>query len=74
MYGTGQKNHPDPFYCLALFYNERPLEQEMWHVVHASLGPRQSMILAEKISKYYGVLPAVHDVSFSAEPGEVVGL
>ncbi len=32
------------------------------------------MILAQKISKYYGALPAISDLSFTAEPGEVVGL
>lgn len=32
------------------------------------------MILTDRISKYYGSLAAVSNVSFSAEPGEVVGL
>ena len=32
------------------------------------------MILAERISKYYGALAAISDLTFCAAPGEVVGL
>lgn len=32
------------------------------------------MIIAEEITKYYGLKPAVQDVSFRVETGEVVGL
>ncbi|HEY8692415.1 MAG TPA: ATP-binding cassette domain-containing protein, partial [Chloroflexota bacterium] len=32
------------------------------------------LLEVDNVTKYFGGLPAVHDVSFSVEPGELVGL
>ncbi len=35
---------------------------------------RSAMIIAENLTKYYGLKPAVQNVSFRIEKGEIVGL
>src|SRR5712672_1988310 len=37
-------------------------------------GVRRSILAVQRLTKHYGALVAVHDVSFDARPGEVLGL
>src|SRR5258708_32036562 len=37
-------------------------------------GVRRSMLAVRRLTKHYGALVAIHDVSFEARPGEVLGL